>query len=216
MKLKIFIFLLLSGSFSFADMMYVPTRSVSVDNAVTHFGKFQKGGGSNLHFMLRLGRDLDILNSFSMRGSKEDTLSKILKNLDAYKVQISFEKQLDQKRLWIGKTSKEHLTLIRDNRKKIDLLFGTTTYAAAWFQKKMGQIDISKKTLMALFETSYKKIEKLDNVVYGFGESPLFAITKVYNTLIWVSTEKEQAALKTRFRKLKVHISNLPQTHIHT
>lgn len=199
-----------------ADMMYIPTRSIGVEQIISYHSNFQTTIGSNLQFMLKLGNDLDILDSFLLEGEKEDSLSKILKNFNKQKLLTNFEQKLFQKRLWTKKLGNAHLTLIKNNNKKIESLFGTDTYSGAWFHLQLGHVDTSKKTLKALFETQYKQTHALENVINGFGDSPLTDISKTFNTLKWLSTKKEKKELENRFRKLKIHISNLPQSHIFT
>ena len=216
MKLKLFILLALASSFSFADMMYIPTKNINIQEIESHYRALGEGKNSDLIFILALARDLQLFKTIELEGEKTDSLEKTLRGFTKERLTLEFGNQLFKKMNWTKALSKTKLEKIKANKSQILKLISLETYAGTWFHYQSGEKTQAIKSLKILFEREHKKMKALDNVTYGFGESPMMSITRIYKTLMWITDGSEKDILKDRFRKLKVHVSNLPQTHINT
>jgi hypothetical protein len=68
--------------------------------------------------------------------------------------------------------------------------------------------------LNQIFEQESSKVMLLKRVSYGRGTHPLQDIRYIYETLLLVSKDRE--SVEKKMRLIKIHISNLPQSHIKT
>lgn len=101
-------------------------------------------------------------------------------------------------------------------RATLENRFGAESYSWAWVVYQLGDLEASKKILQPLFEAEYVRVMNLKEALYGFRGGPLVEIERLEKALILVSADKEQADLSKKVKKAKIHVANLPESHIVT
>lgn len=89
-------------------------------------------------------------------------------------------------------------------------------YERAWFQYQLGEKDDAKRTLSNLYDTGFTSVMSLKSAVYGFNGGPLNAVQNYFQALEPMCDETTRETLRAKMQKMKIHVSNLPQSHIKT
>jgi hypothetical protein len=113
--------------------------------------------------------------------------------------------------------SPKALKLMRKNRKLLESYLGSRSpYDWAWVRYELGEKKEAKAALNELFGAEFEKTMKLEKSVNAFGHGPLTDAERFLVALKPMSSKEEAAELDARMQKMKVHVSNLPQSTILT
>lgn len=93
---------------------------------------------------------------------------------------------------------------------------GEDSYSWAWVQFQMGETSEAKKILAMQFESEYNRVLKLQVVITGLGGGPLDQMTKLEKALALLSTKSEKVDIQKKIKRVKIHISNLPESQVVT
>ncbi len=117
---------------------------------------------------------------------------------------------------WTRISNSGILKKLNEWKPKLESKFGNDTFTWSWVQFQTGETVAAKKSMQGLFDEEYKKLMKLEVIIVGFGGSPLSQITQFEKALIQLGNPNEKALVQKRMKQVKVHISNLPESHVVT
>lgn len=118
---------------------------------------------------------------------------------------------------WAQSPSPKALKLLRKNRKLLESYLGARSgYDWAWVQYELGEKEPAKQSLRNLFDLEYAKVMKMEKAVSVFGRTPLTDAELYYQALKPMSSADDAKELDDKLQKMKVHLSNIPQSRIMT
>lgn len=127
-------------------------------------------------------------------------------DLNAMTTAIRYQIQKDPK--WANKVSVDKL-----NADSLKASLGEKSYAWAWILKQKGDTIGSKKILTELFKEGSEGIMNLTSL---HDDSSLQDMMNVQEALAPMSTKAEGEAMDAKMQKMKIHISNLPDSRMMT
>lgn len=117
---------------------------------------------------------------------------------------------------WKPITDKSVLKRLGEWNQVLKKNLGEDSYSWAWVQFQMGETSDAKKILAMQFESEYNRLLKLQVVITGLGGGPLDQITKLEKTLTLLSTKSEKVDIQKKMKRVKIHLSNLPESQVVT
>lgn len=102
--------------------------------------------------------------------------------------------------------------------KKIFLrdILGEKNIEYAWVLNQLSEKEKALKIVKNTFEEEYKKVMSLAQANFGMGEGPLSKLQTSLEALESISAKKELSGYQEKMKKAKIHIGQLPQSHIMT
>lgn len=117
---------------------------------------------------------------------------------------------------WQRFTNEQQINKLRDWQDYLKNKLSNDTFVWSWVPYQMGDTQVAKKYLQDLFDDEFKKLMKMDVVIVGFGGSPLSQINKYEKALSLMTNAKEKSNIQKKMKQVKIHISNLPESHVVT
>lgn len=137
----------------------------------------------------------------------------VYKPIQTVHIKKEIEKFVYYKGGWSKQLSKEKINKIKQSQIMLLKILKKDSISWGWVQKVLGNRKESKSILIKLFQDQYKLTMNMKIAHYGFhGAGPLGYSEYTLKYLLDVSTKKEQSKLKEQLRKMKVHISKIPQS----
>ena len=190
---------------------YVPAARLAAYLEAEQKGRALNGLETQALELARIGKELgaNIPHSFT------ETEAEALPNLGAAEVAGSLHAAIPTD--WTKPPSPKLRKLLKKNRKLLEsYLSASSPYAWAWVRSMLGEKEEAKESLERLFTAEYEKVMRLDKAVNAFGHTPLTEAELYYQALKPQAHGAEARELEDKLQKMKVHVSNLPQSAILT
>lgn len=128
----------------------------------------------------------------------------------------AIEKNIREKS-WTPITNSKAKALIATWRPRLAAKFGESSYYFAWVLFQLDEKDALKKTLQNLYAAEFDKVMKLKGIVIGLGDRPpLFFVQSIRAHIDPLSTDVEKKDMDDKMKKMKLHVSKLPESHVVT
>ena len=163
---------------------------------------------TNKLFLLKFLNEVLELEKFSVY---------IRKPIQPMHIVNELEKMIYYKGAWTKELTTIQMTRLESDKASLRKLLGDDSISWAWVQNKTGETKYSKDIIKRLFEEQFKKTMALKIAHYGLsGPGPMGYSVQYLEFLLELSSEKEKAAVKEKLRRMKLHISKIPQSRIVT
>jgi len=124
---------------------------------------------------------------------------------------------IDAEKDWTASPAPKKLAILRKSHAVLErFLKESHPVEWTWVQLRLGGKEEARKTLLAAFEKESERVLKETEAVYGFRGGPLDEAELILRGLRATAAPAELPALEDKMQKMKVHVSNLPQSHIMT
>jgi len=125
------------------------------------------------------------------------------------------QQAIEKKSNWDEPLSNSNLEKIKANSELLQKTLNELSYSWAWITYQSGQKQEAKNILAAKFEGSYTNVMKL-RAVYNHYTSPLIEAERLTKILTPMSTENENKTREDQLKKMRTHVSTLPDVQIMT
>ncbi len=212
----LFIFLI-SGS-CFAKMAAPVT--VSASETVSYYKSQQKNkklslGDSEILNLALFARDYFGISEFFVAGSESSTEEKV-KEVSLNSIARSIEIAIQQKPTWDNQKGAGDTSKVIQAGMLVKKALGKDSYAGAWFSYQAGDKSEAKSILSRAFENSYSEIMKLKELTGFKHENPLQLAEATAKALIPMSPELENKSREAKMKKMRTHLSGLPNLQMMT
>lgn len=167
-----------------------------------------------LLFLMQFAIEVGEVKTVRTYGHRSNSLAQVIDKIQNHTIIQSFEKEISKKSKRTISTS--DALKIKQNRSRLEKIFGAKSFSWAWILNQIKEQVSSKKILRDLFLEEYKRAMGQQWVSFGSGFGPLEKADNILKILLPLCDTEEQKSLNEKFRKIKVHISNLPQSNIRT
>lgn len=197
----------------------LPKTPVSVSEIVQHYTKKQQQKKLNeseitLLNLSVLAKDaFDVKNIFITRSPSQDKDK--FEFITAGHLVSAIKEMVNSKTNWDDKLSDEKTEIFKKNIDFIKNNLGGSDASWAWVQYQMGSKAEAKSILSKIFSTSYETIMNMKHV-YNHNNSPLQNSETWNNILKPMSTDSENKERDEQIKKMRTHISTLPDMMIMT
>lgn len=118
---------------------------------------------------------------------------------------------------WTQVTNKITKAKIAKWRTKLESKFGKKSFQWAWVLFQLEEKENLKQTLQQAYATEFDNVMKMTEVVIGFDDDPpLFLVQAIRTNLDPLSSDAEKKSMDEKMKKMKVHVANLPESHVVT
>jgi hypothetical protein len=169
-----------------------------------------------LLFLMQFAQEIGHVKTVSMRGPQTLPTSQLINQLNSHMIISSFENEITQHSKNKKKLSQSDSVKIKQNLSRLEAIFGAESFSWAWILCQINEQESAKKILSNLFNMEYDRTMQKKMAHFGMGRNPLAESEKIYKALYPLSDSKKQIILDKKMRKIKVHLSNLPQSNIRT
>lgn len=126
-------------------------------------------------------------------------------------IQQAIEKKSD----WDESLSAASFERVKENSELLKKSLNESSYSWAWINYQIGQKDIAKKILQSKFVGSYDNVMKLRHV-YNHHASPMVEAERLFKALKPMSNDDENKTREDQMKKMRTHVSTLPDMQIMT
>lgn len=201
----------------FAPMQ--PEQASPVSETVRFYTKKQRTKKLNLTEadilkLSLLAQEVFEINSFFVPenlSTEKTRVEAITSNYIAGLIQKSIEKKSD----WDEPLSKANLEKLKQNSELLKKTLSDSSYAWAWINYQTGLKKEAKTILVAKFEAVYNHVMQIQ-AVYSHESSPLSESERIFKILKPMSDEDENKSREDQLKKMRTHISGLPDIQIMT
>ena len=142
--------------------------------------------------------------------TREEDVAKV----DSASIQESMRESLNVKKEWESLPAPSR-KFLRKNRGGLKEAFGEKSYLWAWTQFQLKDPVGARATLAALYTAEFERVMSLKEAPrYRHDPRPLDEAEAISRVLAPLSSAAEAEELSARMRKMKVHVSNLPQSQV--
>lgn len=203
-----------------ADMFLAPPmqqQAFQVSEVISFYTKKQNteklsDNEANILKLSLLAQDVFEVKDFKIPAHlKTDKEKAITLNHVTTVIQQAIEKKSN----WDEPLSNSNLEKIKDSSELLKKILNESSYSWAWISYQMGQKQEAKKILIEKFETTYAQVMKLKHVL-SHRSSPMAEGERLAKTLKPMSTDDENNAREDHLKKMRTHISTLPDVQIMT
>lgn len=195
-----------------------PVQSVSVSKPINYFTKRLQTkktspGDAEALKLSKVAQDVFEIKEFTVPANLKTEKEKMAAVTPEYvteQIKYSIEKKS-----WDEPVSSAKIEKIKADSSLLKKYLGETSYSASWINYQIGQKDEAKKNLSAMFEASYTEVMNLKETHNSY-VSPLVESERIIRILKPLSTEKENKAREEQMKKMKTHVSTLPDISIMT
>ena len=200
-----------------AQAAMVPKRVVSLQQ-VAEYWKHQfvnarlSEDQARVALLARVAVDTEAAESVQIdyTGSEIDGI----KAVDTGAVVSAMEAGLSHKE-WTSLPSRRR-GRIKKNRVALKEALGEKSYLWAWCEFQLGERAAAKAILLPLYAAEADRVMQLKTADYVFGATPLDSAERYLSALRALSEPAEISGYEEQLRKMKAHLSNLPQTRVMT
>ena len=128
----------------------------------------------------------------------------------------SIEVAIQQKSTWDGQKAAGDPSKMKQAGELVKKALGKDSYAGAWFSYQNGDKAEAKSILSCAFDHSYSEIMKLKELTGFKSENPLQLAEATSKALIPMSTELENKSREAQMKKMRTHLSGLPNMQMMT
>ncbi len=213
-----FLILLLIGGSCFAKM--AAPMSVSASDTVSFYKSQQKTkklsseDSKKLNLAL-FARDFFDISEFFISGYGTTTEEKI-KAVSLNSIARSIEMAIQQKSSWDNQKTASDLSKMKQAGELVKKALGKDSYVVAWFSYQNGDKGEAKSILSRAFDNSYNEVMKLKELTGFRNENPLQQAELTSKALIPMATDPENKSRELQMKKMRTHLSGLPNMQIMT
>jgi hypothetical protein len=192
-----------------------PSSIIRISTLIKELNKKQKNSKlnpkeSDLLFLLHFSQEIGAVKTITFYGVLKRQYISQVRNQTIIQ---SFEKEVSKKNKTLSK--KETLNIVK-NKDRIKRIFGAKSFSWGWILSQLNEHKSAKIILSELFSTDYDRLMAQSMAHFGMSRSPLERINRTFNTLYPLCDTEDKKVLTEKLRKVKVHLSNLPQSNIRT
>lgn len=168
---------------------------------------------TEVYRLLQIGRDAIGVTEYRMckMGSFEESVV----DLGNHRIKYIWLAYLGQKSSWERSMPSSALEALKAEKKFLNKFFGEKSFGYAWVLNTLGERSAAKALLHEVFENSVISAMKQRQVTRSF-ESPSSRIETTYEALTTLSSPEELKEYEEKLKKVKIHLSNLPDSGILT
>lgn len=196
-----------------ADMC--ATEKVSADKVIEYFGAKPSTNVAAKKFqrLAQVGKDVIGVDSYDLcsGGSPEKTME----IFHDHHLVNAWTNQIASNPKWDKALSKKAVEKLKAEKASIQELFGAKSYGYAWVQKMTGDTTGAKSTLNGVFEERVEATLSSKAISRSF-DNPLAILDRIHQALSPMGTPEEQKGYDQQLQRVKIHISNLPDSGIVT
>lgn len=211
---------ILTSGASFAKMAArAPQKAVPITETI-HFYTKKKSttqlspNEANILKLSLLAQDAFGIKEFSIPVALSTEKERVEAVTDRSIVNL-IEQVVQQKSNWDEPISKSNLEKLKQNSELIKNTFNESSYAWAWVSYQNGLKKEAKNILAVKFEKNYTEVMQLKEI-YAHQSSPLSEGENLIKVLNPMSTETEKKSREEQLKKMRTHISGLPDLQIMT
>lgn len=203
-----------------ADMSLAPPmqqQAFPVSDVISFYTKKQSTeklneNEANVLKLSLLAQDVFEIKDFKIPAHlKTDKEKAVTLNHVANMIQQVIEKKAN----WDEPLSNSSLEKIKESSDLLKKTLNESSYSWAWISYQMGQKHEAKKILVEKFQTTYAHVMKLKHV-FNHRSSPMEEGERLAKALKTMSTDDENQTREDQLKKMRTHISTLPDVQIMT
>lgn len=145
-------------------------------------------------------------------GSERKSLSNVSDRSIKYRILSEIRERSD----WGKSVSEKGLVAIKKNRAILEKQYSDKPAIWAWFLNQLGEKEAAKKIILEANEKEFTKVMALQEAVTGMGSTPLSEAEYLQAAGNILGTESEKAEMEAKMKKMKLHVSSLPQVQVMT
>lgn len=206
-----------------ADMMAreamapMPTYASPVSETIAFYIKKQRTqklneNEVNILKLSELAQDVFDIKNFMIAEHLKNEKEKAITT--AY-IANAIQQAIEKKSSWDDALSGSKLELVKANSDLLKTSLNESSYSWAWISYQTGQKEEAKKILASKFETAYETVMKLQHV-YSHRSSPMEEAERLAKPLKFLSTDDENKTREAKLKKMRTHVSTLPDMQIMT
>lgn len=208
-------FLFLLPLHSFGDSS--PLRDVAVSQIEAYLVKKANRAdaeAARLLSLVRLGKEVLQIENYFVAAYVNDGGE--ISGFSAYDLRRRWRDAIAARPAWDHKLAPSAKALLLEQQIEFKEVFSDYLYELAWLKKMAGDDSGAKTALKAVFENEFASLMKMDKVYTGMDRGPMHQINLAWGALSPVCTSTEKREYEEKMKKVKVHISTLPQIVILT
>lgn len=225
-QILIFILAFFNAFDMFADMAVVaeskmaPPPMVELEKVIAHYKTKQKtkkltDDETNILTLANAASEIFSVNHVQLRDYSHNTDDQKFAAISSMDLSLEIQKALRAKPTWEPTLTGQQLEKVKQIEDLIKKDLAETSYAWAWIKYQQGDKKTPKAILSKLFNDTYEATMKMKHL--GFRDSnPLYESTSMSKILTPLSSPVENKDREDKLKKMKVHISNMPDLQIMT
>lgn len=202
-----------------ADAKAVQLSQVPLSNFIKHIESLEKTRTltpQEQELKMLSGVAVNVVNADTVKVSGRADEPECFARIRIEGLIESIRDRINSKVDWKPSLSKDAFELVAKNRVNLEKIFASDSYSWAWFQTQVGEQEAAKKTLSALYMKEFLRVMALKRAVFGMGPGPMGDVEFIYKALEPMASVEEKLSMNEKMKKMKIHVSNLPQSHIVT
>ena len=204
-----------------AKMAFAPTppmQTIAVSEVISYYSQRQQTqklnpDEYNIRRLSELALDVFDVKFFSvpkhLTANKDKAEAVKLVNVAAQIIQA-----VEKKEDW-SQISQANSDKLNANLELLNRVLSSSDYTWAWIQHQLGKKQEAKEILASKFETTFTNVMKLKQT-YNHQASPLSESERLAKALKPLSTDAENKAREEQLKKMRTHVSTLPDVMIMT
>lgn len=192
------------------------TSAYSADKLIAHFQKQAAAKEPNAAEILRLlhfGRDAIGISEY--RLCPQRTFEDTVKDLNEWRIKSTWLSFIGQKSAWANPLPSSAQEKLKSEKQFLMKFFGEKSFGFAWVLQMTGDQVAAKALLQKVFNSEADSAMKMREWSRSFGDASS-ELQQIYDALASVSTADELKAYEKRLKKVKVHLSSLPNSLLMT
>lgn len=196
-----------------------PLKPFPAVNVINYYNKKQKTQKltqteADILKLTLLAQDVFEIKDFNLAQHLTTEKEKV-ESLTLINISMYIQQGIQNRPNWHAPLSSANLEKLKDSSELIKKTLTETSSSWAWVCFQIGQQAEAKKILTAKFENSYTAVMKM-TAVYNHGTSPLKDSEDLAKHLKPMSTDDEIKSRDEQIKKMRTHISALPDMQIMT
>jgi hypothetical protein len=203
-----------------ADMAYYPPQqAVSVSETITFFTQKQNAkrlgpGEADILKLSKLAQDVFAIKDFYVSADLKKQEARFMA-VSTHSIIGHIQEKIENTLKWDEQLSNANIEKIKENFELLKRNLDNTSFSWAWIQNQVGQKAEAKKILVTKFENSYTQVMKMKET-YNHDVSPLRESERISDVLKSLSTAAENKTREEQLKKMRTHVSTLPDMQIMT
>lgn len=137
--------------------------------------------------------------------------------VSAYVVINEMHEKIRSGSLWDSKLSTQGQDLLKEKREVLKKALAFEPYVLAWVEFQVGDETGSKSILKRAFEKEFQEVMRLERIETDLsGGGPMGNAEDLGNAISKFQSKLERSETEGKVKKMKVHISKLPEEQIKT
>lgn len=145
-------------------------------------------------------------------GSEKESLLRVSDVSVKYRILREIKERSD----WGKPVSDNGLAKIKKHRAILEKQYKDKPAIWAWFLNQLGETEEAKKNILDSNEMEFTRVMALHEAVTGLGSTPLSEAEYLQKAGNVLGSESEKAEMESKMKKMKLHVSSLPQVQVMT